>query len=350
MVPVYLALLMGAGVDSLRGPAARARLFVTVLTFFAGFSLVFVFLGLAASSVGSALREHRSALVLGGGLVIALFGLKYLGWLRIAFLDRTMALRSDRTGRPTLRGAFVFGAVFALGWTPCVGPVLGSVLAYTAVASTSPLAGAAYLLVYSLGVGLPFIVVGAIGEGALRRLRALHRHLPKLEKATGAVMLIAGLALAVTAGAKLLPVRGEAVSVQPEDPTTPARPRVLAFVADDCPTCEKMKPRLEQLTKDCLGKRIEIVQINVSDRRHARVAERHGVSAVPTLQLFDTSGRQVRQLFGERGLDELRSGAAELIAGTCAGEKPRDDFAPAGPGCAVGSADGGKAELECRAN
>ena len=128
LIPIYLGMLLGSSVEAAREPGGRARLVTATAAFGA---LVFTLLGLGASAVGSFLQEHRAWLtILGGGLII-LFGLKFLRVLRLPWLDRQMQLPELKTGRRLLDAA-LFGVVFALGWTPCVGPILGSVLTYTA--------------------------------------------------------------------------------------------------------------------------------------------------------------------------------------------------------------------------
>ncbi len=202
MLPVYLALLLGASLDSAKTPGTRFRLLGAAVLFVGGFSLVFTLLGLGASSVGVLLHEHRHLMLIVGGLLIAAFGLKYLGLIRLGFLDRTVKLDGAKTGSKALDG-FLFGVVFALGWTPCVGPILGSVLAYTAGTTDSALAGAGYLFVYSMGMGLPLLAISLMAHRIVPVLRRMNRHLPKVEIATGAVMLILGLAIAGQAAATL---------------------------------------------------------------------------------------------------------------------------------------------------
>ena len=360
MLPVYFALLLGEGLDSVRPPGAegdretasgsgttraaevtRWRLVGVASVFVAGFTLVFTLLGMAASRVGEALQSHRALLLVLGGLVIVAFGLKTLGVIRIRLLERTLQLARVRTGS-RLVNAFAFGVVFALGWTPCVGPVLGSVLTYTAATTSSAATGALYLAAYSLGVGLPLLGVSLVGYRVVVHLRKLYRHLPRLERVIGGVMVGVGLLVAWPGLERMLisdvdvePSGAAAVAATLGQPSE--RPRFVEFYAERCPVCERMKPRIEQLRRDCVGHRIDVVQIDVSDPANASVARRFDVRAVPTFVLLDERGDQRGQLFGERDVDELRAAAASLTLASCAGRAARSEWPSAEglPACAT---------------
>jgi len=326
MLPVYLSMLLGASVESLRLSGMRWRLAASTSFFVLGFSLVFSLLGLVASTVGGALHEQREALLVAGGAVIVVFGLKHLGVLRIGFLDRVLQVRTKGQGRVTgYAGAFMFGVVFALGWTPCVGPILGTVLTYVATTTSSPALGAAYLFSYSLGVGLPLLAVSLAANRWLPQLRKLHRHLPKIERTSGAVMVAVGLALVGPRLGVLWQEWTPASSAQAEDTwalePSNGQPRLVEFFADGCPTCQRMAPVLDQLETDCIGQRVEVLRVNVSQPRYRHLARAEGIRAVPTIKLFDASGSLTRVLLGERSIPELRAAAAALVGGSCAGER-----------------------------
>ena len=336
MLPVYLSLLMGASLDSAKSSGGRFRLVSASLLFVAGFSSVFTMLGLGASSVGAVLQHHRDILLIVGGALIVVFGLKYLGVIKIRFLERTVQMKELSTGSRALN-AFLFGVVFALGWTPCVGPILGTVLTYTAATTTSPLGGALYLLTYSLGVGLPLLVLSLLADRLVPHLRKLNRHLPKFEKATGVLMLAVGLALVIPGAANVFAseaqdantAHGVANGDAALDPPLGApsdRPRLVEFYAKHCLVCERMKPRVEQLQQDCVRHGVEILTVDISDPRNANIAKKFDVRAVPTIKLFDREGRVSGQLYGERELAELRSAAAGLLDAVCAGEDGKTQF------------------------
>ena len=338
MLPVYLALLLGTSVESARTPRQRFRLLAAASFFVSGFSLVFTLLGLGASSLGSLLQEHRDLMLIAGGLLIALFGLKYLGVLRVGLLDRTMQI-----GQPvTASGAsssFLFGVVFGLGWTPCVGPILGSVLTYTAATAGGPLSGAGYLFAYSMGIGLPLIALSLAADRLLPRLRKLNRHLPRIEKATGIIMLCTGLALGGPPTARFLAETAkdpQVLVMKQRDAAAVAGsgtervgassglPRVIKFFAESCPACRRMEPHFRQLEEDCVGKAVEVVFVDVGERRNSRLVREHDIRAVPTVVLQDGDGAVQGRFFGERGLADLRAAAATLLRSDCAGESGRE--------------------------
>jgi cytochrome c-type biogenesis protein len=342
MLPVYLSLLLGASLDSAKAPEARFRLLGSATLFVAGFSLVFTLLGLGASSVGSVLRDHRDIMLIVGGLLIAFFGLKYLGLVRIHFLERTVQMKELKTGSRAL-DAFLFGVVFALGWTPCVGPILGSVLTYTAATTDSALAGAGHLFVYSMGVGLPLLVVSVLADRMVPLLRKLNRHLPKFEKATGVIMVAVGIALVVpavvaraaedTSSPTLITMADDGVRVEPALGSPTERPRLVEFYDENCPVCERMKPRFDQLKQDCVRRGVEILTVNLSDPQNAHLGRQLGIRAVPTIKMYGSDGVERGQIYGERELADLRAAAAALMDAVCVGEKGRTDFEDGQPSC-----------------
>jgi cytochrome c-type biogenesis protein len=203
LVPPYLGYLGGTTIEQLGNKdaidaAVWRRVVLASVFFVLGFTTVFVGFGAGASVLGQWIQAHKSELAIVAGLVIIVFGLHFLGILRVPLLYREARLHADRQGA-SLAGAYVMGLAFAFGWTPCIGPVLATVL--TLAANEASLgAGVRLLLVYSLGLGIPFVLAAiAIGPflGFLQRFR---RHLGRVEMvmglllvATGVLMLTGGL-------------------------------------------------------------------------------------------------------------------------------------------------------------
>jgi cytochrome c-type biogenesis protein len=196
LVPPYLTYLGGTTLDQLAGGEeidARLwrRVVLAAVFFVLGFSTVFVGFGAGASALGQWIQAHKSELAVVAGIVIVLFGLHFLGLLRVPLLYREARFHTD-SGGASLAGAYVMGLAFAFGWTPCIGPVLATVL--TLAANEASLgAGVRLLLVYSLGLGIPFVLAAvAIGPflGFLKRFR---RHLGRVEKAMGLLLVAAGI-------------------------------------------------------------------------------------------------------------------------------------------------------------
>jgi cytochrome c-type biogenesis protein len=345
LLPIYLGMLLGSSLEAAKEPGGRFRLLTATLAFSGGFALVFTLLGLGASTLGSFLQNHRIALTLGGGALIALFGLKFLGLLRIPWLDRELRLPELKTGR-RLVDAALFGVVFALGWTPCVGPLLGSVLTYTASRTADPLTGALYLGVYSLGVASPLVVLSLFVERLLPLLDRIKRRLPTIEKVTGVALVLIGLGLAIS----VLPfdlTHGDEghgpIGLMDDSPApiTPSlgdptlRPRVVEFFRPNCSACEAARQSMDDLRSDCAGRRIEILAVNAEDSRNRELARSYSVTVVPTFVLLDIHGAEQGRLIGAPDLEDLRGAAALLMAETCAGvdQTDPDDLSGEGIGC-----------------
>ncbi len=198
LVPPYLAFLGGASFAELKGESDDAaarwrvwrRVMVAAIAFVLGFATVFVAMGASASAAGQALRANFDWLAQLAGAIIILFGLHFLGVLRIPFLYRQARL--EVSSRPqNVFGAYVVGLAFAFGWTPCVGPVLATIL-FTAGASGDPAAGASLLFIYALGIGLPFILAAAFTGPFLGAMQRYRRAMGAVEKLMGALLVATG--------------------------------------------------------------------------------------------------------------------------------------------------------------
>ncbi|MEJ1161995.1 cytochrome c biogenesis CcdA family protein [Prosthecomicrobium sp. N25] len=195
LVPPYLCFLAGMGMEQLAGSeregTARLRLLTVAVAFVLGFGTVFVALGATASQVGRLLAEHLRLLTILSGVAVGVMGLHFLGVLRIGLLHREARLQVDR--RPAgLAGAYLVGLAFGFGWTPCVGPVLTTIL-LVAAQSDGAAKGAGLLAVYAAGIGLPFMAAAAFAGPFLRLAGRFRRYLGVVEKATGGVLVVTGL-------------------------------------------------------------------------------------------------------------------------------------------------------------
>jgi cytochrome c-type biogenesis protein len=192
LVPPYLCFITGASLDDLTERAdTKLTAPLAALLFVLGFSTVFVLLGASASWAGQLLREHLAVLGQIAGAVIILMGLHFLGVFRFAFLDRDIRYRQE--ARPaSLLGAYVVGLAFAFGWTPCISPVLGTILAVAAGQDTVT-KGAFLLAVYSVGLGVPFLLAAAAVGGFLGFFRRFRAHLATVEKVMGGALVVTGM-------------------------------------------------------------------------------------------------------------------------------------------------------------
>jgi cytochrome c-type biogenesis protein len=198
LVPPYLCYMAGVSVEEFRADAGasakaatRTALLVTSIAFVLGFSTVFVALGAGASTIGRLLRVWQEPLAMAAGVLIIVMGLNFLGVVRIPFLSREARFQSQ--GKPASAvAAYVMGLAFAFGWTPCIGPVLGPILTLAGGRETVG-EGAALLAAYSLGLGIPFLVAALFSGAFMRFLGRFRVHLGRVEKAIGALLVIAGV-------------------------------------------------------------------------------------------------------------------------------------------------------------
>jgi len=197
LAPSYVTFVTGMSLDELAGDdrrGARRQAALHAALFILGFSLVFMALGATATLFGAALRRVLPAVQQVGGVVIVLFGLYLLGVLRPAFLARERRVRLAR--KPTGRvGSVLVGVAFGAGWTPCIGPVLASILLYAGMQTTMT-EGMLLLAVYALGLGVPFFAAALAVNWFLAGTRLLRRRLATIERAAGALLVVVGLLLA----------------------------------------------------------------------------------------------------------------------------------------------------------
>jgi cytochrome c-type biogenesis protein len=196
LVPPYLTYMSGASFEQLREDGTTAgvlwrRSVGTSLFFILGFSLVFITLGATATAFGQAFRQALPILTPIAGLLIIAMGLHFLGVLRIGFLDRQLRHLGPQTASGPV-GGFLLGLAFAVGWTPCIGPVLAAILSVSATQDTA-YQGAALLAVYSLGLGVPFLLAGIAIGPFLTFFDSFRRHLGTVEKVMGGLLVLTGL-------------------------------------------------------------------------------------------------------------------------------------------------------------
>jgi len=195
LVPPYLVYLAGTSLERLADaePAAAVKrdTIVASILFVAGFSTVFVALGAGASVIGAVLRAYSDVLASIAGIAIIVMGLHFLGLTRI---DLLMRERRAEMARPVgLWGAYAMGLAFAFGWTPCIGPILAAILAVAASEATVT-KGAGLLAVYSLGLGVPFLIAALAVEPFAAFLARFRAHLAYVERAMGGLLVLTGIA------------------------------------------------------------------------------------------------------------------------------------------------------------
>jgi cytochrome c-type biogenesis protein len=195
LVPPYLVYLAGTSLERLADaeptPRVRRETFLAAVLFVAGFSTVFVALGAGASAIGAMMRFYSNELAIVAGAFIIIMGLHFLGLTPIGFLNRQARL--DVQKPVGIWGAYVMGLAFALGWTPCIGPILAAILA-VAASETTVLKGAGLLAIYSLGLGVPFLIAALAVEPFAAFLLRFRTHLAHMEKLMGGLLVLTGVA------------------------------------------------------------------------------------------------------------------------------------------------------------
>lgn len=196
LVPPYLTYMSGSSYDQLRADGATAgvvwqKSVFTSLFFVLGFSIVFITFGATATAFGQSFRAALPILTPIAGIFIIVMGLHFLGVFRIGFLDRQLRHQGPGVASGPL-GGFLLGLAFAVGWTPCIGPVLAAILSVAATQETA-YEGAALLGVYSLGLGVPFVLAGVAIGPFLTFFSSFRRHLGMIEKVMGGLLVLTGV-------------------------------------------------------------------------------------------------------------------------------------------------------------
>lgn len=192
LIPGYLSYITGLGAEDIQSGQYRGTVFGAAVLFVLGFSLIFVALGATASYIGTALSPYRDTLTRVSGVFIILMALFVLGLFRLPFLFREKRFHLAREFG--IWSAFPLGMAFAFGWSPCIGPVLTSILAYATTDSTVQ-KGAILLFAYSLGLGTPFLALALLAGRLFQTMGWLRRRAQIFNLAGGSVLMIMGVFL-----------------------------------------------------------------------------------------------------------------------------------------------------------
>lgn len=200
IVPFYLSYLAGVGMNQISADseitgAVRVRAVLAACCFALGVMTVFVGLGATATAFGSLVREYFDVLRWVAAAIIIVMGLHFLGVVRIGLLYRQFRADGGETSNVGLLGAYVIGLAFAFGWTPCVGPVLAAIL-FTAAGQETAGQGALLLLVYGMGMTLPFVAAALFIGPFMAWMARFRRYLGVIEKLMGALLVLFGALIA----------------------------------------------------------------------------------------------------------------------------------------------------------
>ncbi|NIM02990.1 cytochrome c biogenesis protein CcdA [bacterium] len=196
LIPAYISFITGVSIDDLVSSSEQknkltGRIFLEMVLFIIGFSLVFILLGASASYFGKFVLSHLKLLRIVGGILVIVFGLYIAGLFKIRFLgyERKIHLKMKPTN---ILGSFIVGIVFALGWTPCVGPILGTILTYASTRETVR-EGIFLLGSYSLGLAIPFLISGLAVNFFVRGFRKIRKYSRLISVVTGGLLILFGI-------------------------------------------------------------------------------------------------------------------------------------------------------------
>ncbi|MFH1714699.1 MAG: cytochrome c biogenesis protein CcdA [Elusimicrobiota bacterium] len=197
LLPVYISFITGLSLEELKNVEDKKKRFKNVLirmsAFVLGFSIIFIILGASASVVGNIILKNKELIRVIGGLVIIIFGLQVSGLARIKLLQSEKRPDMAKYGAGVF-GPFIIGLVFGLGWTPCIGPILGSILTIAA-AKQSVAQGIILLSFYSVGLAFPFIISGLFLDWVLVRMIKIHKYLKWISLFSGILLIVIGILL-----------------------------------------------------------------------------------------------------------------------------------------------------------
>jgi cytochrome c-type biogenesis protein len=196
LIPGYLSFVSGVSLEEMRGdagPSARRQVLLTSLAFVLGFSLVFITLGASASVLGRFLLRNNNIIGKVAGVLVIIFGLHTMGIFRIPFLEQQKRMQAG--GKPkSIFGAVVVGMAFGFGWTPCIGPILSGILVLAGTKETVR-EGVVMLAVYSLGLGVPFILTALAINKFFAATGKIRRYYHAIEVTSGALLVVIGVLL-----------------------------------------------------------------------------------------------------------------------------------------------------------
>lgn len=338
LIPIYLSVLLETQLSPIEGRSIKTRLIVlsNVLAFSVGFIIIFSLMGLSSSLVGSYLVKNKAYLSIVGGIIIFLLGLKFIGWLNIPFLDREIRYHGKFKTKSSLITAFLLGVVFALGWTPCVGPILGAVLTYTAAQTVNLWEGAFYLAIYGFGFATPLFLFSLFSSSITKFIKSFSDYLPKIERIIGVLIIGSGIYLIYSSFSIPSPIVDGKFKITVEDlknssyhssnlmKTSPGAsslmPRMVEFYSPSCSICRQMIPILNVLKRECSSKGVEIIQIDITNPSNKPLLSKYGIRAIPTFVFLDKDGKEVSRLIGYQTIHSLQQHLAVLLGkDSCAG-------------------------------
>lgn len=199
MLPIYISYFAGDIEEGKKG-----KTIINAIGFVIGFTIIFTLLGALAGTFGMFIKKYQTIFNVMGGSILIIFGLNYMGILSIGFIEKTKKIQVDIKSFKFF-STIVFGMIFAIGWTPCVGTFLGSALMIAASAS-GVLKGTIMLLIYSLGLGIPFIIAALIMDELKNSMKFIKENYKLINRISGVFLIIVGISMIIGLFNKLLSI------------------------------------------------------------------------------------------------------------------------------------------------
>lgn len=197
MLPIYISYFAGDIEEGKKG-----KTIINSIGFVIGFTIIFTLLGALAGTFGMFIKKYQTIFNIIGGSILIIFGLNYMGILSIGFIEKTKKIQVDIKSFKFF-STIVFGMIFAIGWTPCVGTFLGSAL-MIAASSSGVLKGTIMLLIYSLGLGIPFIIAALIMDELKNSMKFIKKNYKLINRISGVFLIIVGISMIIGLFNKLL--------------------------------------------------------------------------------------------------------------------------------------------------
>ena len=362
MLPIYISYFAGESSDEAEpGTKMKSRTLKNAFGFVMGFSVVFVALGALAGSLGQLLTKYQNAVNIVCGLIIIIFGLNFCGLLKIPVLNMTKKPDVDVKGTGFFR-AVLFGIVFSIGWTPCVGTFLGSALLMASQEGTV-IRGVLRLVCYSVGLGVPFILSALLIDKLKHAFQVIKNHYKVINICAGVFLVVIGLSMVIEGISgyqkrieMLENTVEETKQQEASDDTVMApdfqvedaegnmislssfqgKPVVLNFWASWCPPCKSEMPDF-QAAYDTYGEDIQFVMVNLTDGNretketasafieesgftfpvyydvNMEAAYAYNISSIPVTVLIDADGTVVAHRIGMLNAEGLQQGIDRLL-------------------------------------
>ncbi|NEU31521.1 cytochrome c biogenesis protein CcdA [bacterium LRH843] len=194
LVPAYLAQLTGSNIANNQVGAERKLILSRSVGFVIGFTMIFLLLGASSTFVGQVFWSNRQLFEQIGGIIIAVFGLQMMGIISIRMLISEKKIAAKQRKSASFANSVLLGFLFGTGWSPCIGLVLSSILILSSQSETM-WSGMFMLFIYSLGLGVPFVLVALLWSRSLDRMRKINKWLPTIQKVSGGIMVVLGILL-----------------------------------------------------------------------------------------------------------------------------------------------------------